>query len=167
MIVHRGEDTTLADLAIARGYKVEDPSRDMVKQGIDLYLQGIYKKKNKEIKLLLSIKRRKSNKKSKYLDRWTWIEYKGSGEKDGWIYGPAHFVAFERSDDFVIVNRKVLLGFLNSNKCRVRWDRPFTKSPKEAKYLIYRNPKTLAHITQILTKDILKLEGTQVWNKDG
>jgi hypothetical protein len=167
MIVHGEQGVSLADLAVAKGYKVESPSRDMVKQGIDLHLQGIYKDKNKEIKLLVSIKRRKTNKKSKYLDRWTWIEYKGSGGRDGWIYGPAHFVAFERSDDYVIVNRKVLLEFLNSNKCRVRWDLPFVRSPKEAKYLIYSNPKTLAQITQILTKDVIKLKGAQVWSKNG
>jgi len=166
MIVHGDDGPTFADLAGARGYLLEEPSREMVKQGIDLYVQGIYRQKKKEVKLLFSIKRRKYKKKSKYLDRWTWIEYKGGGEKDGWIYGPAHFIAFERSNDFIIVSRKALLDFLNSNKCRVRWDLPFAKTPREAKYRIYRNPKTFAHITQILSKDIIKLEGAQVWKKE-
>ncbi|MBN86497.1 MAG: hypothetical protein CL885_03130 [Dehalococcoidia bacterium] len=166
MIIQNQPQPVFADLAERRGYKIEEPSQEMVKAGIDIILWGVYKDKKKEARIIFSVKRRKTKKISKYLDRWTWIEYKGSGGKDGWIYGPSHFIAFERSKDFVIISRKVLLEFINSNKCKVRWDLPFAKTPKEAKYRIFRHPSSGAQISQILTKDIMKLEGAQVWRKD-
>ena len=158
-------DATFPELARARGYIVSDVDKDLTKQGIDFHVKGIYRETNKEVNMLFAVKRRKSKKKSKYLDRWIWIEYKKAGRGEGWIYGPVHFFAFERSNDFVVVSRKALLDFLNSSKCRVRWDMPFVKEPREAKYRIYQNPKTGAQITQIHSKEILKIEGAQVWKK--
>ena len=115
--------------------------------------------------MLFAVKRKKSKQKSKYYDRWIWIEYKNSQGKAGWIYGPAHFIAFERSYDYVIINRKVLLEYLNSKKCKVRWDMPFVQEPKLAKYRLFSNKPSGFQISQILTKDILALEGVAVWKK--
>ena len=157
---------TFPELAKMRNYIVTQAGKDLVQKGIDFHLKGVYRNPTREVNLLFAVKRKKIRSKSKYADRWTWIEYKKSPKQDGWIYGPAHFIAFERSEDFIIVNHKVLLGFLISNKCRVRWDLPFVSSPKEAKYKIYANPRSGAKITQILSKDILKLEGVQVWKKE-
>jgi len=158
-------DVSFVDLAEKRKYKVSPASRDQVRDGIDFEVKGVYKETNREVKMLFAVKRKKTKKKSRYLDRWTWIEYKNSVRKDGWIYGPAHFIAFERSNDFVIVSRKILLEFLNSSKCKVKWDMPFVKEPKDAKYRVYQNNNTGCQIAQILTKDLLSLEGSQVWKK--
>ena len=158
-------DATFSELAKKKGYIVRDVGKEESKRGIDFHVKGVYKQTGKEVNMLFAVKRRKSKKKSKYLDRWTWIEYKKAGAEDGWIYGPVHFIAFERSNDFVVVSRKALLDFLNSGSCRVRWDMPFVKMPKEAKYRVFQNPQTGAQITQILTKEIIKLEGAQVWKK--
>ena len=158
-------DATFIELVKKRGYIVSDVDKSLSRKGIDFHVKGIYRKTNKEVNMLFALKRRKSKKKSKYLDRWTWIEYKKAGQGEGGIYGPVHFIAFERSNDFVIVSRKALLNFLNSGRCRVRWDMPFVSSPKEAKYRIFQNPQTGAQITQILTKEIIKLEGAQGWKK--
>ncbi|SVC84013.1 uncharacterized protein METZ01_LOCUS336867, partial [marine metagenome] len=129
------------------------------------HMRGIYRDTNKEVNMLIAVKRKKSPKPSKYLDRWTWIEFKGTGAVDGWLYGIAHFIAFERSNDYIVVSRKSLLQYINSSKCRIRWDLPFVPTPREAKYRIYQNPKTRCQITQILSKDITKLEGAQIWEK--
>lgn len=161
------ENYNFPELAQLRKYIVLPASKDLVARGIDYHLKGVYKNPRREVNLLFAVKRKKSKTKSKYTDRWTWIEYKKNPKEDGWIYGPAHFIAFERSDDFIIINRKVLLEFLVSPKCRVRWDMPFVKSPKEAKYKIYANPRTGSKISQILSKDIMKLEGVQIWKKNG
>lgn len=159
------EGLTFGELARAKKYKVEQADKDLAKKGIDFHLMGVYKNPDREVKLLFAVKRKKSKSNSKYLDRWTWIEYNKNSREDGWIYGPCHFIAFERSEDFIIINRKVLLDFILSDKCRVRWDLPFAKTAREAKYRIFSSPKNGAKITQILSKDILKLEGVQVWNK--
>ena len=160
------EDNLFAQLAKKRGYLVEEASRKMIQAGIDLILKGIYKAKNKKVTMLFAIKRRKKNKSSRYLDRWTWLEFNGREGSDGWLYGPAHFIAFERSKDYIVVSRKALLEHVQKEG-RIRWDMPFVAVPKEAKYKIYKNPKTQAVITQILSKEILKLEGAQSCKKDG
>ena len=167
MEIESVDNYTFPELAKMRNYIVAQASKDLVEKGIDFHLKGVYRNPRREVNLLFAVKRKKTKTKSKYADRWTWIEYKKNSKQDGWIYGPAHFIAFERSEDFIIINRKVLLEFLVSNKCRVRWDLPFVSSPKEAKYKIYTNPRSGAKITQILSKDILKLEGVQIWKKDG
>ena len=158
-------EPTFVDLAEKRNYIVSKASEDHVKQGIDFYVKGVYKATGKEVNMLFAVKRKKSKKKSKYLDKWTWIEYKNSSSKDGWIYGPAHFIAFERSEDYIVVSRKALLEFLNSKSCRVRWDMKFVATPKEAKYRIYQNPSSGCQITQVLSKDILKITGATIWKK--
>lgn len=155
------------ELASRRKYKIEKASNEHVKLGVDFYVQGKYQKTQKEVKMLFAVKRRKHKKASSYHDRWLWIEYKKHKDQEGWIYGPAHFVAFERSKDFLIINRKVLLDYLNSNKCKVRWDKPFVPEPKYAKYRIYQNPKNGSQICQILAKDLLKLKGVAIWLKNG
>lgn len=158
-------EPSFEDVALSKKYTVQAASKAQVADGIDFILGGIYKASQKEVKMLFSLKRKKNKKRSRYMDRWTWIEYKNSKTRPGWIYGPAHFIAFERSNDFVVVSRKVLLDFLNSSKCKVQWDQPFVKEPKLAKYRIFQNANTGCQIAQILTKDIIALEGAQIWNK--
>lgn len=159
------DDNLFAQLAKKRGYLVEAASREMVQRGIDLILKGVYRKTNKEVTMRFAVKRRKKNKSSRYLDRWTWLEFNASGGTDGWLYGAAHFIAFERSEDYIVVSRKALLSHAQKEG-RIRWDMPFVHSPKEAKYKIYKNPRTQAVITQILSKDILKLVGAESWKKN-
>lgn len=158
------EDNLFAQLALDRRYLVEKAPKSMVEKGIDLILKGVYKEKKKEVTMLFAVKRRKKNKTSRYLDRWTWLEFKNGKGDDGWIYGPAHFIAFERSMDYIIISRKALLNYVQKEG-KVRWDSPFVARPQEAKYRLYKNPRTKAIITQILSKDILKLEGVQRWKK--
>jgi hypothetical protein len=165
MEVNRLPEPSFEDIALSKKYTVTPATKLQVSEGIDYVLGGIYRSSQKEVKMLFAVKRKKSKKKSRYLDRWTWIEYKNSSTKDGWIYGPAHFIAFERSKDFIIVNRKVLLDFLNSSNCKVQWDLPFVKEPKLAKYRVFFNKNTGCKIAQILSKDILGLTGVQVWKK--
>ena len=158
-------EPSFEDVALSKKYTVSAANKAQVAEGIDFILGGIYKSSNKEVKMLFALKRKKNKKKSRYMDRWTWIEYKNSKTRPGWIYGPVHFLAFERSNDFVVVSRKVLLDFLNSSKCKVQWDQPFVKEPKLAKYRVFQNKNTGCQIAQILTKDIISLEGAQVWKK--
>ena len=126
------DNYSFSELAKMRSYKVSSASKDLVAKGVDFHLKGIYRNPTREVNLLFAVKRKKSKSQSKYADRWLWVEYNNSANKEGWIYGPAHFIAFERSHDYIIVNRKVLLNFLISPKCKVRWDLPFVKSAERS-----------------------------------
>ena len=159
------EGLTFPELAALRKYKVKQASKEYINKGVDFHLKGVYKNPDREVNLLFAVKRKKQKNPSKYLDRWTWIEFQKNSESEGWIYGPAHFIAFERSFDYVIVNRKVLLDYVCSSQCQIRWDVPFVKHPKEAKYKVYFNKQNGAKISQILTKNIINLPGAQVWAK--
>tara|TARA_A200000159_G_C7332233_1_gene343472 strand:- start:2299 stop:2805 length:507 start_codon:yes stop_codon:yes gene_type:complete len=155
------------ELASRRKYIVEKASFEDISRGIDFYVKGKYQKTKKEVNMLFAVKRKKSQNYSKYHDRWIWIEYKKHKDRPGWIYGPSHFIAFERSKDFVIINRKVLLDHINSKHCKVRWDSPFVADSRNAKYRIYQNPRNGSQISQILIKDIMNLEGVAIWKKNG
>ena len=161
------EQLSFFELATLKKYIVERATSEDIARGIDFYVRGKYQKTKKEVNMLFAVKRKKNKQHSKYYDRWIWLEYKKHQNQDGWIYGPAHFIAFERSKDFVIISRKVLLEFVNSKYCKVRWDAPFVKNAKDAKYRIYQNTRNGSQISQILIKDILNLEGVAVWQKNG
>jgi hypothetical protein len=50
----------------------------------------------------------KARKKFTNEDKDVWIEFKNVNGGDGWIYGKSTIIAFERKDDFVLVNRNNL-----------------------------------------------------------
>ena len=152
------EQLSFFELASQRKYIVERATSEDVAKGIDFYVKGKYQKTKKEVNMLFAVKRKKSKKYSKYYDRWIWIEYKKNKDQAGWIYGPVHFIAFERSKDFVIINRKVLLDYINSRHCKVRWDSPFVADAK-MQNIEYIKTLSGSQISQILIKDILDLEG--------
>lgn len=119
-------------------------------------------KNGKPIEIRFDLKKIKNKKQSQ---EWLWIEFKNSKGKQGWVHGDAHFVAFERNYDFIVVNRKELLNFLNSGK-KIRYDLPFVTLAKKAKYRIYKRPGKKEEITQIHIKDLKTFESFQIWKKE-
>lgn len=119
-------------------------------------------KSGKAIDILFDVKKIKNKKQSQ---EWLWIEFKNSQGKKGWVYGDAHFVAFERAYDFLVVNRKELLSMLNSGS-KIRYDLPFVSLAKKAKYRIYKRAGKPEEITQIHVKDFKELESFQIWKKE-
>ena len=117
-------------------------------------------KNGKPIEIRFDVKKIKNKKQSQ---EWLWVEFKNSLGEDGWIHGDSHFVAFERQYDFIVVNRKELVGMLNNGT--VRYDLPFVKLAKRAKYRIYKRDGKKEEITQINIKDLQKLESYQLWEK--
>lgn len=45
----------------------------------------------------------------------TWIEFRTTGGKPGWLYGEANFLAFEKEDKFTLVERDKLREWLEEN----------------------------------------------------
>lgn len=62
------------------------------------------------LKFSVEVKSRKKIKRAddKVNDDLVWIEFKNVQGLRGWLYGAADLVAFERENDFVLVNRKLL-----------------------------------------------------------
>jgi len=57
-----------------------------------------------DVKSRKKIKRKDNN----VDDEVIWIEFKNVQGKNGWVYGAANFIAFEREDSFLIVSRPAL-----------------------------------------------------------
>ena len=146
------------DLAAQRGYS---PKRAKRREFNNVtHLLKAKGKGGKPIEIRFDVKKMKNKKQSQ---EWLWVEFKNSLGEDGWIHGDAHFVAFERKYDFIVVNRKELVAMLNNNT--VRYDLPFVKLAKRAKYRIYKRDGKKEEITQINIKDLKKLESYQLWEK--
>lgn len=147
------------DLAYERGYSPQK-NRDRKYYNVSHILTA-KGKEGKPIQLRFDVKKIKNKKQSQ---EWLWIEFKNSRGEKGWVHGDAHFVAFERKYDFIIVNRKELLQWLNSSK-KIRYDLPFVNLAKKAKYKIYKRDGKKEEITQINAKDLQELKSYQLWEK--
>ena len=159
-------EVTFVDLAKKRGYLPKKATRsENMFAHVDWILTGKSKKGKKvEIKVDVKARKKTSRRDNKYNDEWQWIEFKNVQGKEGWLFGDADFIVFEREEDFVLVNRKELVNWLGACK-KIRYDLPFVSLAKLAKYKIYQRRGRRDEITQIKTEDILSLESAQVWKK--
>jgi hypothetical protein len=159
-------EKTFEELAKERGYLPRRSTRaeNMFKH-VDYFLTGKTKKGEKtEIKVDVKARKKTSRRDNKFNDEWTWIEFRNVQGKPGWVHGDADFIVFEREKDFVLANRKELVGWLGSSK-NIRYDLPFVKLAKLAKYKIYQRRGRGDEITQIKMSDILGLKSVQIWSK--
>tara|TARA_B100000242_G_C42853528_1_gene396268 strand:+ start:46 stop:552 length:507 start_codon:yes stop_codon:yes gene_type:complete len=118
-------------------------------------------KSGKPIYLRFDVKKSKNKKQN---EDWLWIEFKNAQGESGWVHGDAHFVAFQRHEDFIIVNRKELVEWLGSSS-KIRYDLPFVNLAKRAKYRIYQRNSKHEQITQIHINDLKQLKSFQLWKK--
>ena len=90
-----------------------------------------------------------------------WIEYKNVKGQDGWLFGSADFIAFEREKDFVVVNRKDLIKL-----CKfLVYEKRFVNSAKDALYKMYTRQDRKDVLTRIKISDVLELSSTYVLTK--
>jgi len=91
--------------AEARGFKVTKSSFNDEMNHIDFYIQS-----PENVKVSVDVKSRKKINRAddKVNDDLIWIEFKNVQGRNGWLYGKADFICFERENDFIMVNRKSL-----------------------------------------------------------
>lgn len=157
-ISNSGEQS-FKETAQSLNYKLKSPSRSEKLAHIDFIMSGLNAKKQ-VTSVTLDIKYR-GKKKS---DAWQWLEFKNPQGKMGWIYQRADFVVFERVKDFILVNRKNLVKWVNTNT-KIRHDLPCVTNSWDAKYRLFKRGNKKESITQIKTTDLLQIQGTQIWNK--
>ena len=136
-----------AEVANKKGYQVLNATRDdNINKHIDLYLL------RNESPISVDVKARKklSRNDDDYNDDLTWIEFKNVRGKDGWLYGKADKIVFEREKDFVLVNRAPLQNF-----CEQTISEVFVHDSKEALYKKYQRPSREDIISLIRLDDVL------------
>lgn len=152
-------DSCFRATALERHYKLMHPSQTQRSQHIDFVMSGLDKSKIVTT-VTLDIKYR-GKKKS---DAWQWLEFRNPAGKTGWLYQASDFIVFERRKDFILVNRKSLVEWVNINN-KIRHDLPFVTNSWQAKYRLFKRPKKNESITQIKTSDLLQIAGTHIWSK--
>ena len=116
-------------------------------------------------KFLVDVKgRKKTNRFDKNVDDlWIWIELQNVNGKKGWIYGSADWIAFERINDFVLINRNKLINLIESFKM----PKELVSKASLAKYRLYQRKASGRKdlITQIEMSRILEIDGVKIWKK--
>ena len=143
-------------LAESKGYEVLVAGRNLQFCHVDFILKKDDKQWNFECKSRKKIRRADSEP----TDEFTWIEFKRTDGKDGWIFGDAHQVVLEQKDEFLIVDRKELLKLaeklVDRTKTVARAEKAFNVS--------YRRFGRKDEISYILTAEIRKLK-ISIWKK--
>lgn len=146
-------------LAGKRGYKVRHSTLNENKMSrIDFFLE-----KNNILKSF-DVKARKkiSYKDSSYNDNWTWVEFMTADGFPGWLYGEADYIAFEKKDSFLLVDR---ISLKNLSESLVDKKKEFAKLAWDAKYRIYQR-RDNEEIALIKTDDIKRLNRISIWDKN-
>jgi hypothetical protein len=125
---------------------------------IDLFLEN-----GKAQKHSIDVKARKkiSRNDSSCTDDLLWVEFKNVAGNVGWLRGKAHYIAFEREKDFVIVRRQALLSLCSS---LVDFKKVVDKS-SDALYSIYKRKNRKDEISIIKFSDILENLSFVIWRK--
>ena len=94
-------------------------------------------------------------------DEWTWIEFKNVLGRKGWLYGEADYIAFERANDFLMVNRENLVKF-----CEDKVDlETMVSRAYQAEYKVYQRQGRKDLITRVRMDDLANLEGNIILQK--
>ena len=157
---YKAEDD-FESLALKNGYRIRKATREEQINHIDFILDS---PEWHNIKVDVKARKKTARKNKQFNDKWVWIEFKNVQGKDGWVYGKSNFIAFERKEDFVIVNRVTLRNWLG--RSNVRWDLPRVQNSWEAKYRIYTRRHRRDQLTQVKMSDILKLPNLKIWKKE-
>lgn len=145
-------------LAINRGLKIAKASFKQQLSHIDFLLTNKDKKT-----YFIDIKARKRINRSSenFSDDLVWIEFKNVSGNEGWLYGAADFISFERENDFVIVPRKNLVLI-----CEKIVTNKIANKSSEALYNRYTRKDRKDELSLIKMQDILNGTKVQIWLKE-
>lgn len=98
------------------------------------------------------VKARKKLKRAdeKVNDSKIWVEIVGITGKPGWVYGKANYLVFEQENDFIIVDRKKLVDFIEKT-CDLN---DVVNDSYRALYKGYKRQNRLDLITLVYSRDI-------------
>lgn len=145
-------------LASRNGFSVKPSSINQNKiNKIDFFLTKNETTKSVDVKA----RKKLSSSNKNYNDDWTWVEFKNADGFKGWLYGDADYIAFEKEDYYLIVDRISLLNFCLKN---VDMEKEFARFSEDAKYRLY-NRRDSEEICLVKTSDIKKIKRTTIWKK--
>jgi hypothetical protein len=150
-------EKTFKNLAESRGFLVKDATKKQQLSHIDLLVED----KDKKI-YTFDIKARKKINRADFAakDDLIWVEFKNVAGSNGWLYGAADYIAFERESDFLIINRANLVTL-----CERVVQNKKVSSAKDALYAKYTRVGRKDEISLIKMEDICNSMKTYIWTK--
>ncbi len=156
----KGHDAESLFISIAekQGWKAVKADRKQQLAHIDVFLtKENYPTHSLDIKAQKKIKRTDSD----VNDELIWVEFLNVAGNGGWLVGAAEYIAFERENDFIIVNRAALWKLCME---KVDQNARVTQS-KHALYKIYQRKDRKDEISIIKFSDIFENLKFKVWPK--
>ena len=144
------------EIALSKGLSCREASKNEQFSHIDFFLEKDGKKWSVDCKARKRIKREDKEP----TDEFCWLEFVSVNNKDGWLKGKADFICFERENDFLIVDRKILLELAE----KIVDFATVVDRPHKALRKIYRRFQRKDQISYIEFKEIEKLEHF-IWKK--
>lgn len=150
-------EQTFKKIALTKGFLVKEATKNQQLSHIDFLIED----KNKKIYTFDVKARKKVNRTDASTeDSLVWVEFKNVSGADGWLYGAADYIAFERESDFLIINRLNLVTLCE----RVVQNKKVT-SAKDALYAKYTRDGRKDEISLIKMEDICNGMKTYIWSK--
>jgi hypothetical protein len=110
-----------------------------------------------DVKARKKINRRDSEEQEELI----WVEFKNVGGREGWLFGSADLIAFEREKDFLVVKRILLMGLCQSLCNTLKR----VEKSGEALYKGYQRAGRKDLISMIKMSDLLALPH-DIWRKE-
>jgi hypothetical protein len=144
-------------IALGKNLKVQKATTKQQISHIDFILTN-----GKNQSFFFDIKARKkiSRTSDSYSDDLVWIEFKNVAGNQGWLYGAADYIVFERENDFVLVPRENLV-FL----CERLVSNVIVDKSKDCLYKKYSRKDRKDELSLIKMKDITENIKVSIWKK--
>jgi len=140
----RKAEDRFKNIAKKRGWKM---IRSTYHQDTNEHWDFQIDKGDKSFKVDVKSRKKLKRKNAEVQDEWTWIELKGVKD-EGWLYGKADLIAFEKKNSFIIVRRLDLIGLVTE---KVDVDTEVDNS-EEAMYKVYSREKRFDKLSLIEIK---------------
>jgi hypothetical protein len=144
-------------IALSKNLKIQKATLKQQLSHIDFILTN---KENKSFFIDVKARKRVSRYTDSFTDQLVWIELKNVQGNEGWLYGAADFIAFEREKDFVIVPRKNLVTI-----CNKLISSKVVEKSTDALYCKFSRKTRKDELSLIKMEDILKNIKTSIWQK--
>jgi hypothetical protein len=135
-------------LALELGWKVSPSSKD---ENINAHWDYQIEKESQIFKVEVKSRKRISRSDDSLQSEFTWVELHGVRPNDnGWLFGKADLIAFEKETSFILVKKLDLLNVINKKVDLVAK----VRDPKDAVYKIYTREGRKDKLTLLPMDDI-------------
>jgi hypothetical protein len=152
-------ENVFRSIALSKGFEF---SKSTFNQDCHDHIDCFLEKNGKIASFDVKASKRISRSNTSKTDDSVWIEIYNVQGKHGWLYGKQDCIAFEFSNNFIVVNRQQLADHVSTI---IDFKLPYVRSAGEAYYRCYQRKGRQDCITRISKSELLKISH-KVWLKN-